>query len=197
MGEHIRNFADYASPPVPAAGADATSRDDARGPLLNQFPHESVLIAKNLLAESVQARYGRKQPWFAETYTLPHELPLFAAAMLAPRLAPHADTDDDGLPSHTPSPTPSLSAAHADTEEGRDRLEGGLGSLGIPVSGARPEGRGSVPAVAQHAGVASASQLASPCSSPLAGWSSVRRRGRHATRLHQSNPRHASRGGGG
>ena len=69
-GEHIRSFADYAS----------TTR-----PLLNQFPHESVLIAKNLLAECAQATYGGRLPWLAETFTLPHELPAFVHRCLSMR----------------------------------------------------------------------------------------------------------------
>lgn len=61
-GEHIRDFDQLGERPLP---------------LLNQFPHESVLIAKNLLAECAQRRYGRQLPWLADTYTLPHELPAF------------------------------------------------------------------------------------------------------------------------
>ena len=66
--------------PAHASGALACSR-----PLLNQFPHESVLTAKNLLAECAQQRYGRRQPWLADTYTLPHELPSFVHRLSAGR----------------------------------------------------------------------------------------------------------------
>ena len=65
-GDHIRDFGALAE----AGGADGL-------PLLNQFPHESVLIAKNLLAEAAQGKYGTRMPWLAHTYTLPHELPAF------------------------------------------------------------------------------------------------------------------------
>lgn len=47
------------------------------GVIFNQFPHESVLTSKNLLAECVAARHGRRLPWMADTFTLPQQLPQF------------------------------------------------------------------------------------------------------------------------
>jgi hypothetical protein len=93
-GEHIRDF--------------DTLRGRSR-PLLNQFPHESILIAKNLFGECAQRRYGRGQPWLADTYTLPHELPdlvhRWQPAGAAPAV-PAAPAAPAGAPAPTMPPSP-------------------------------------------------------------------------------------------
>ena len=75
VGEHIRAFGDLADSPAHADAGDAGTHEGCALPLLNQFPHESVVISKNLFAEAAQHAYGRALPWLADTYTLPHQLP--------------------------------------------------------------------------------------------------------------------------
>ena len=40
-----------------------------------QFPHESCLTSKNLLAGCLAATYGTRLPWLPDAYALPHQLP--------------------------------------------------------------------------------------------------------------------------
>ncbi|KAL1498717.1 hypothetical protein AB1Y20_014027 [Prymnesium parvum] len=64
-------------------GAHVADFHATHGAMVNQFPHESCLTSKNLLAEAVAAAYGRRLPWFADSFPLPHQLPqllLHAAA---------------------------------------------------------------------------------------------------------------------
>ena len=87
-GEHIHDFG-------------ALAAFEGTPPLLNQFPHESVLTAKNLLAECAQKRYGRQRPWLADTYTLPHELPALVRRWLDGRIPSleMGSLPGDGIPS--------------------------------------------------------------------------------------------------
>ena len=63
LGEHIVDFEGAAE----------------GGAVLNQFPHESCLTAKNLLAECARAAHGRALAWLPDAYPLPHELPRLVA----------------------------------------------------------------------------------------------------------------------
>ena len=47
--------------------------------ILNQFPHESCVTSKNLLAGCLAARYGARLPWLPDAYALPHQLSAFDA----------------------------------------------------------------------------------------------------------------------
>ena len=115
-GDHIRDFARWRDAPLP---------------VLNQFPHESCLTAKNLLAECVHAKYGRGLPWLADTYTLPHELPAFVDAWIsasqtdeaaASALSPEGAAPVATAPSGVMELEGGTQAAAANSEEGRPRF---------------------------------------------------------------------------
>lgn len=99
-GSPVRVFTDcpqvaaaLSSAPTPGAFALVQDEGDAHvrwfGRLImdfstasrvNQFPFQSCVVAKNLLAHHVRRLFcagGRWPPWFAETFVLPLELPAF------------------------------------------------------------------------------------------------------------------------
>jgi hypothetical protein len=96
----------HSLPPPPPAPPEVSSPPPSSHlcppPILNQFPHESVLTSKNLLAECLAAAHSPSSTaWLPQTFTLPQHLPQLVRAF-------HADSVQSGgrpqgaVPHHAP-----------------------------------------------------------------------------------------------
>ena len=114
LGEHIRDFGAFersatngvlrrveltsfpvassvGTSPQAASQAGLDAPVFAEPPVLNQFPHESCITSKNLLAECAIASFGASNTmsWLPESYALPLQLPDLVSAIVSTGIGPH------------------------------------------------------------------------------------------------------------